>query len=142
MLKQLHRRMFDRTWRWAGSFRTSDANIGVHWPQIAEDLKNLCDDVVYQSAHSVYPPDETAVRFHHRLVLIHPFPNGNGRHARLAADLLIRRLGGTAFGWGSATLVREGTARQEYLAALREADGGNLERLIGFARTEPRSRPG
>lgn len=135
VLKDLHRRMFDRTWNWAGTFRTVDTNLGVVWPQISVDLTNLCGDVSYQMANTVYPADELAVRFHHRLVAIHPFLNGNGRHARLAADVLMRRQGGQQLGWGTASLVAAGTAREEYLAALREADTGNVERLLRFART-------
>jgi len=135
MLQELHRRMFDRTWKWAGKFRTSDTNIGVHWPQIATDVKNLCDDVSFQISHGVYPLDEMAVRFHYRLVATHPFPNGNGRHARLAADILVRRERGTAFSWGSASLIRDSAPRHEYLDSLREADGGKFERLIRFARS-------
>jgi Fic-DOC domain mobile mystery protein B len=135
VLKGLHRRMFDRTWSWAGTFRTSGTNIGVPWAEISVDIKNLCDDVAYQETNGVYLSEEMAVRFHHRLVVIHPFPNGNGRHARLAADILMRRRGGKPFGWGSASLVRDGAARKEYLAALKEADGGKLERLISFARS-------
>ncbi len=135
MLQELHRRMFDRTWKWAGKFRTSDTNIGVHWPQIGTGVKDLCDDVIFQISNAVYPLDEMAVRFHYRLVATHPFPNGNGRHARLAADILVRRQGGTAFAWGSASLVRDGAPRREYLDSLREADGGKFERLIQFARS-------
>jgi len=135
MLQELHRRMFDRTWKWAGKFRTSDTNIGVHWVQIGTDVKNLCDDAIFQITHAVYPGDEIAVRFHYRLVTTHPFPNGNGRHARLAADLLVRREGGTAFTWGSASLVGDGASRREYLDSLREADGGKFERLLRFARS-------
>jgi Fic-DOC domain mobile mystery protein B len=135
VLKELHRQMFDRTWKWAGKFRTSDTNIGIPWSQISEAVRNLCDDVAYQAAHSAYPTDEMAVRFHHRMVTVHPFPNGNGRHARLAADLLMRRQGVEPFSWGAASLVQDGAARREYLAALKEADGGKFERLISFSRT-------
>lgn len=135
MLQELHRRMFDRTWKWAGKFRTSDTNIGVHWPQIPSDVKNLCDDVGFQISNAVYTLDEMAVRFHYRLVATHPFPNGNGRHARLAADILVRREGGTPFSWGSASLARDSAPRHEYLDSLREADGGKFERLIRFARS-------
>ena len=88
-LRRLHQQMFGETWRWAGSFRKSDKNIGVDWLQIGVELKKLLDDVRFQVANGSLPLDEIAVRFHHRLVAIHPFPNGNGRHARLIADLLV-----------------------------------------------------
>ena len=104
-LRRLHQQMFGQTWRWAGTFRKSDKNIGVDWLRIGVELKNLLDDVRYQVEHSSLSPDEIAVRFHHRLVAIHPFPNGNGRHARLMADLLADRLGRPRFTWGSASLV-------------------------------------
>lgn len=96
-VRQLHKQMFGETWSWAGSFRTSDKNIGVEWQQIGVKLRNLLDDVRYQIDNATYPPDEIATRFHHRLVSIHPFPNGNGRHARVMADLLVQQLGQPRF---------------------------------------------
>ncbi len=148
-LTQLHRRMFDQTWHWAGKLRLSDTNIGVPWHQVSTQAQAICDDVHYQmqntlntasSLNTVYLWDELAARFHHRLVLIHPFPNGNGRHARLAADLLLSFHGQPMFTWGSASLepaslVADSTVRQEYLAALREADRGSVERLLRFVRS-------
>jgi hypothetical protein len=95
----------------------------------------LCGDVRYWIENNTYPPDEIAVRFHHRLTLIHPFPNGNGRHARLIADILLIRLGRPAFTWGSANLVKEGEARTKYLEAIRLADNGNVQSLLKFARS-------
>ncbi len=133
-LRELHRRMFDQTWRWAGQFRRTDTNIGVPWQRIASDLHTLCGDIHYQMEHAVYEWPERAVRFHHRLVSIHPFPNGNGRHARLAADLLLSGHRQQRFTWGSQSLVANGEARREYLAALRAADGGDITRLAAFAR--------
>jgi Fic-DOC domain mobile mystery protein B len=92
-VRDLHRKMFDHTWGWAGQFRSSNKNIGVDWPHIAVRLRNLLDNTRYQQEHSNTAPDELALRFHHQLVWIHPFANGNGRHARLIADLLALRLG-------------------------------------------------
>lgn len=89
-IKELHSRMFNQTWRWAGKFRSSEKNIGISWPRIPAEIQKLCDDVRYHVDHAIFPPDEIAMRFHYRLVWIHSFPNGNGRHARLMADLLIR----------------------------------------------------
>ncbi|QQZ28946.1 mobile mystery protein B [Thiothrix subterranea] len=134
-IRELHRRMFDQTWRWAGTFRSSDKNIGVDWLQIAMQLRNLVDNTRYQVAHQVFPADELAVRFHHQLVAIHPFPNGNGRHARLMADLLVQRLGMPRFSWGSASLIDTGEVRNAYLEALRTADRHNIALLLAFART-------
>ncbi len=134
-LCELHRRMFNNTWRWAGSFRRTEKNIGVTPHQIPEALRNLVADTTHWIEHGTYPADEIASRFHHRLVSIHPFPNGNGRHARLMADLLLASLGADPFTWGSGDLNHEGTARSRYLHALREADKGSLADLLAFARS-------
>ena len=134
-LRRLHREMFGETWRWAGRFRTSDKNIGVDWLRIGVEVKNLLDDIRFQVELGTMPLDEIAVRFHHRLVAIHPFPNGNGRHARLMADLLAERLGRPRFTWGGANLINANDARQHYIAALRAADGRDIVPLLAFARS-------
>jgi Fic-DOC domain mobile mystery protein B len=134
-LALLHKRMFDQTWRWAGKFRTTDTNIGVPWHQVPTLVQNLCDDTRYQLENAVYGWDELAARFHHRLVWIHPFPNGNGRHARLATDLLLAYNKQPMFTWGAVSLVADSTTRQEYLSALREADAGKFSQLLGFVRS-------
>lgn len=134
-LRRIHREMFGKTWRWAGTYRTSDKNIGADWRQIRQKLPNLLADIAYQVDHSVASPDAIAVGFHHRLVSIHPFPNGNGRHARLMADVLIEQLGQPRFSWGGhGHLVDASAMRSEYINALRLADRGNLEALLAFAR--------
>lgn len=134
-LRRLHQRMFALTWRWAGQFRHIETNIGIPWMHIPMRLEQLCGNVRYQIEHQVFAWDELAARFHHELVFIHPFPNGNGRHARLAADLLLLRNGQARFTWGSQSLVEQSNVRQEYITALREADAGDYERLIRFVRT-------
>lgn len=139
-LRQLHRRMFGETWKWAGEFRKSDKNIGVDWRYIGVELKKLFDDVRYQIEHATFAADEIAVRFHHRLVAIHAFPNGNGRHARLMADLLAERLGRPRFTWGSRRLVNESLTdaspvRHDYIAALQAADARDIAPLLAFARS-------
>lgn len=144
-LRQLHQQMFGETWKWAGGFRKSDKNIGVDWLKIGVELKKLLDDTHYQIEHASYPPDEIAVRFHHRLVLVHPFPNGNGRHARLMADLLVERLGQPRFTWGQrslntgslvdASLIDATPVRQQYIAALQAADARDIAPLLAFARS-------
>lgn len=133
-LRQLHKQMFGDTWKWAGDFRKSDKNIGIDWLKIGVELKKLLDDAHYQIEHASYPPDEIAVRLHHRLVAIHPFPNGNGRHARLMADLLVERLGQARFTWGSRNLVDASATRQAYISALQVADARNYAALLAFAR--------
>jgi Fic-DOC domain mobile mystery protein B len=134
-LTGLHRRMFKSVWRWAGSYRTTEVNIGVAPYRIETDLHQMLDDVRYWVANQTHEPDDIAVRFHHRLVSIHPFPNGNGRHARLAADLLIVELGGARFSWGSVSLAQANQARRRYVAALRAADRHDVRALLLFARS-------
>lgn len=128
----VHRRMFDATWRWAGEFRRSDKNIGGRWPDVPVRLYQLTGDVRVQVESKAYPPAEIVARYHHRLVSIHPFPNGNGRHARFMADLLLKDLTGNVFTWGQGTLGGVGDARTAYIQALRAADGGNYTPLLTF----------
>jgi Fic-DOC domain mobile mystery protein B len=135
-LKGLHRRMFNQVWKWAGKYRATDRNLGVKPYLIETELRQAIDDAKYWIENKTYPPDETSVRFHHRIVSIHPFPNGNGRWSRLVADLLIKQLGGKRFTWGGGADLRiAGKARDEYIAALRAADNHNLELLLKFARS-------
>jgi Fic-DOC domain mobile mystery protein B len=134
-IKKLHKYMFNETWRWAGKFRNSDKNIGVNWNLIPEQVKILCDTLAYQLHNETYPLDEVGVRFHHRLVSIHPFPNGNGRHARLMADLLIIEQGNSRFTWGQYDLYKETSFRKQYIEALKLADKGDYSKLVVFARS-------
>jgi Fic-DOC domain mobile mystery protein B len=135
-VRELHRRMFGNTWKWAGSFRITDKNIGVDpSSQVTIKLRDLLGDARYWLANKTYPMDEIGARFHHRLVAIHPFPNGNGRHARLMTDTLLRHNGADAFTWGGANLKAAGDARDRYLAALRAADGGDYAPLLAFVRS-------
>lgn len=135
-VKDLHRRMFTNVWNWAGHFRRSDKNIGGPWHQISTNLQNLFNDAHIWIDLQEKPPDDIAVRFHHRLVSIHPFPNGNGRHARLMTDLLLENiLNCPVFTWGSEDLSSVGTTRERYIAALHAADEQNYEQLMEFVRT-------
>jgi Fic-DOC domain mobile mystery protein B len=134
-LSELHQRMFGEVWRWAGQYRTTARNIGVDAYRIAEDVQHAINDARYWIEHATYPPDEIAVRFSHRLVAIHPFPNGNGRLSRLVGDLLARRLEQPAFTWGWVSLVDAGETRARYVEALRAADNHNIQPLLHFARS-------
>ena len=135
LVREMHSRMFNKTWLWAGTFRKSAKSIGIDWTQIAVALKNLLDNTAYQIENQAVPIDEIVVRFHHQLLLIHAFPNGNGRHARLIADTLIVNLGGKRFSWGGNTSIATlGLTRQNYLSALRAADKGDIKPLMLFAR--------
>ena len=133
--KTLHKQIFGDVWKWAGTYRQTERNIGIEAYRIPADVPALFADVRYWIEHNTYPPDEIAIRLHHRLVAIHPFPNGNGRHARLMADLLIERLGGQPFSWGGGSLADVGTLRTRYVAALQAADGHDIGPLIAFARS-------
>ncbi|MGA3032107.1 MAG: mobile mystery protein B [Terracidiphilus sp.] len=134
-VRELHKRMFDQTWKWAGQYRITEKNIGIPFYQIQNSLAALLGDVRFWLEHETYAPDEIAVRFHHRIVFIHPFSYGNGRHARLMADVLARRQGRPAFTWGGAELTQSGGFRQKYIEALRAADKNEIDLLIGFARS-------
>jgi Fic-DOC domain mobile mystery protein B len=133
--RELHRRMFGKTWKWAGEFRRKEANLGIDPMNIAVELKTLLDDVAYQIKQKSMPLDEIAARFHHRLTQIHPFPNGNGRHARLMTDLLLKQNGAEPFDWGNSDLVAPGEVRDHYIAALRAADARDHSPLQKFVRS-------
>lgn len=134
-LMSLHRRMLRRVWKWAGMQRTGEVNIGVASHLIAVELHTLIGDVRYWIEHDTFSADEIAVRFHHRLVSVHPFPNGNGRHSRLAADLLIVQLGEKRFNWGRENLVEAAETRRAYVRALQTADAQDIAPLLAFARS-------
>ena len=133
--KTLHAKMFGDVWKWAGTYRKTERNIGIDPHLIPVEMPAMFDDIRYWVEHKTYPPDEIAVRLHHRLVAIHPFPNGNGRHARLMADLLIEQLGGKPFSWGGGSLADVGTLRTRYVAALKSADNHDIGPLLEFARS-------
>lgn len=135
-MKKLHKRMFGNVWRWAGEFRTTGKNIGVPAWQVASELRDLCADCAVWIEHDTYPADEIAARFHHRLTAIHPFPNGNGRHARLMTDIiLVHLLNQKPFTWGSGNLVNAGDCRQHYINALRFSDRHDFQPLLAFVRS-------
>ena len=134
-LNNLHKRMYGNVWRWAGRYRTSGKNIGIDAYRIPTELRQLLDDCRYWIENGTYEPDEIAVRFHHRIVSIHCYPNGNGRHARLAADLLLKSMGQERFSWGGENLVDVGETRERYIAALQAADEHDIGPLLEFVRS-------
>lgn len=135
----LHKRMLRRVWKWAGQPRKSNKNIGVAKEQISGELALLFGDTKYWIEHQAYTWDEIATRFHHRLVAIHAFVNGNGRHARLMTDVLLTSAGQQPFSWGMKTLQGdlevESVLRKEYIAALQEADQHDYSKLLRFVRS-------
>lgn len=133
---QLHQKMYGDVWSWAGQFRNTEKNIGIARWRIGPELRTLLDDTLYWVEHNTYPPEEIALRFKHRIVSIHCFPNGNGRHSRLMADIIIDKIfKQNVFSWGAANLVHQGETRVTYLQAVRAADAGDIGPLIEFARS-------
>lgn len=136
-VKTLHQKMFGKVWKWAGSFRQSGKNIGVDWHKISIEVHTLLKDVRYWIDHKTYPDDEIAVRFHHRLVWIHLFANGNGRHARLITDVLLKEVfKQKPFTWNISRINVEDEVRDLYLKALRQADNHDYSALLDFIRAD------
>jgi Fic-DOC domain mobile mystery protein B len=131
----LHRQMFGNVWEWAGTLRKRETNIGIEPRHIPVSLRELLDTARFWLGAETFQPQELAVHLHHRLVQIHPFPNGNGRHTRLMADLLVARLGATPLSWGRRSLAIEGETRATYIAALKAADNHDIGPLLAFARS-------
>ena len=134
-VKKLHHKMFEDTWRWAGQFRHTSKNIGVNAYEISQEILKLCEDVKVQLTCKSASLDEIAVHLHHQLVWIHPFPNGNGRHSRIYTDLFLGHHNAERFSWGWSDLGSSSHVRKTYIRALREADRGNIEPLLEFARS-------
>lgn len=134
-LRRIHKEMFGGIWSWAGSYRRSDKNIGVPWAQIPLLVRQVCDNFKLRMSSERDDHDRLCVDLHYQLVSIHPFANGNGRHARFCADRFVENLGGHPFLWGRSDLRSEGVTRKAYLTALKAADRGDLEPLVRFARS-------
>ena len=135
-VKDLHKRMYGEVWKWAGAFRESEKNLGIKSYLIPTELKVLLDDAIFWVQNDTYSPDELAIRFKHRLVSIHCFSNGNGRHSRLMADLIMEKLFNTTFfSWGSSNLVKATDTRKAYIKAVKMADKQDLQPLIVFAKS-------
>jgi len=134
-VRDLHQRMYGDVWKWAGEFRKTEKNIGILWTQIGIELKNLLDHTKYWIENKTFPPEEIAIRFKHRIVSIHCFPNGNGRHSRMMADIIMESIfGNEIFSWHQSNMVKANETRNQYIKALREADNGNFKELIEFAK--------
>lgn len=133
-LRELHRRMFGNVWKWAGSYRQSERNIGIEAYRIPVAVRELLDDVRYWIENETFAPDEIAIRFSHRFVAIHPLPNGNGRFSRLLGDAMAQHLGRPRFTWGRMSLTEASKTRKAYIDALHAADRGDIAPLLTFAR--------
>ena len=134
-IKTLHKKMFGNVWKWAGEFRKSEKNIGVKWIYISTELKMLFDDTFFWIENKTYPNNEIAIRFKHKLVSIHCFANGNGRHSRLMADILIENVfKETVFSWNESNMTKKPSeTRKAYINAIRAADDGDIVLLLKFA---------
>ncbi|MAG86862.1 MULTISPECIES: mobile mystery protein B [Zunongwangia] len=134
-IKDLHKRMYSDVWKWAGEFRKTEKNIGIPWTKIGIELKILLDDSKYWIDNKTFPPEEIAIRFKHRIVSIHCFPNGNGRHSRMMADIIMESIfGEEIFSWHQSNMVKANETRKKYISSLKEADNGNYNNLIEFAK--------
>jgi Fic-DOC domain mobile mystery protein B len=135
-ISKLHKKMLGKVWQWAGEYRKSDKSIGVNKYLIGVELRQLLNDVKYWIENKVFNEDEIAARFHHRLVQIHLFPNGNGRHSRLMTDVLLKDVfGKDEFSWGAADLSEQSDTRRAYIKALQSADKGDYTGLMAFVRS-------
>jgi len=135
-IRNLHKRMYESVWSWAGSLRKTNKNIGIEWHAIPIELRQLLDDALYWHNNQTYTAEEIAIRFKHKLVSIHCFSNGNGRHSRLMADIIIEKLYGMpVFTWGGNQLINDTDLRKTYIQSLQSADKGNFEKLLAFARS-------
>ncbi len=135
-IRKLHKQMFGDVWLWAGSFRTSEKNIGVKWRHISIELKTLLDDTIYWIENHSYSNEEIAIRFKHRLVKIHCFPIGNGRHSRMMADIIIENIfGKPVFSWNQFNMIKADLIRKDYINSLKEGDMGNIQDLLNFAKS-------
>jgi len=133
-VRDLHKKMYDDVWKWAGKFRKSDKNIGIQWTLISIELKKLLDDTKYWIENNSFSPEEISIRFKHRIVAIHCFPNGNGRHSRMMADIIIQSIfRKQLFSWHQSKMIKADETRKKYITALRNADNGNIKPLIEFA---------
>ncbi len=133
-IKDLHRKMYGDVWKWAGAFRKSNKNIGIEWSQIGTQLKHLIDDTKFWIENKTYTSEEIAIRFKHRIVSIHCFSNGNGRHSRLMADIIMESIfGENIFSWHHSDMVKADETRKIYIKALKSADNGNIKPLLEFA---------
>lgn len=134
-VKDLHKKMYGDVWKWAGEFRRTEKNMGIPWTKIGLELKNLLEDTKYWIENETFSPEEIAIRFKHRIVSIHCFPNGNGRHSRMMADIIMESIfGKEIFSWHQSNMVKANETRKEYIDALKEADNGNVKPLIEFAK--------
>lgn len=134
-IKDLHKKMYGDVWKWAGEFRKTDKNIGISWTHVGVELKNLLDDTKFWIENKTFQAEEIAIRFKHRIVSIHCFPNGNGRHSRMMADIIMESIfGKEIFSWHQSNMVKANETRKEYIKALRKADNGNITPLIKFAK--------
>ncbi len=136
MVREIHRHMYGGVWKWAGTFRQTDKNIGIEKHNISTALRQLLDDCTYWIEHNSYPQEEIAIRFKHRIVQIHCFANGNGRHSRMMADMMMEKIFHLPFfTWGAASIISPNDTRDIYINALKKADAGNYQELLSFAKS-------
>ncbi len=135
--RTMHKRLYEAVWDWAGKYRQTEKNIGVPVWDISTKLRTCLDDARYWRDNNTYEPLEAAARFHHELVRVHPFPNGNGRWARIMADIYLTGFNKVfILDWSGGNTFS--AHRTTYIAALKAADGHDFEALINFVKSLPR----
>ena len=135
-VRLLHKAMFGNVWTWAGQYRARNLNIGIDFVNVALEVRNLLENATYWFASNGGEQVEIdACILHHRLVSIHPFANGNGRHARFFVDLILESKGLPPFTWGGAALTDASENRSSYISALKQADRGDISALLSFVRS-------
>ncbi len=140
-VRQLHVKLFGEIWAWAGQYRSSEKSIGVAPHNISSELKKLIDDARFWIENQTYPSRELVLRFHHRLVWIHCFANGNGRHARIMADAILTKIfKEKPIDWGVRNFENSNAVREKYIAALRKADGQDFSLLVEYVKNDLNER--
>jgi Fic-DOC domain mobile mystery protein B len=132
-LCKLHEKLFGEVWKWAGKFRTVEVNISKYrHHDVRPQLHNFFEDIKLWISGGKMSWDEISAEMHHRLVTIHPFPNGNGRTTRIFTEYVQKRNQQQVTSWGSTRKIDQKKRRDDYIKALRLADIGDFRALIDF----------
>ncbi len=135
--EELHKRLLGEVWAWAGSYRTRELNIGCDPFHIRTNLFNLLEDIKCWIEFNHFDSLELSARIQHRLVLIHPFPNGNGRHSRIFTDCVRGMiLEKPTLRWAEGNLDQQTEEREQYISSLRQADRGDYQTFIDYLRSK------
>ena len=133
-IRRVHADMLGTIWEWAGKYRQTKFNLGVDPHLIREQIKLFTEDFLYwNGTESTMSVIEIAARIQHRLTNIHPFTNGNGRHARLITDIFLHSRKLPIPQWPQIQLMAQGNEiGEQYITAMKKADNGDINDLIQF----------